>query len=669
MGRTHHLTKFPADHFDYIVVDEFHHASAPIYRQLLRHFHPRFLLGLTATPERTDQADILALCDDNLVYRCDMLDGINSGLLSPFYYYGIADQTVDYQSIPWRNGKFDPAQLENKLATTARAKHALKRWQALKQSRTLAFCISRKHADYMADYFQNKGYKAVSVHSTSSIQRNDALSKLERAEIDIIFSVDLFNEGVDLPAIDTVLMLRPTESKIIFLQQLGRGLRTHIFKEKLVVLDFIGNHLSFFRKPEALFNIGMSKTERNAFIKQIQSGAFKLPNGCFVNYDLEVINFLSQLIATNIDTQTELYHALAQSKNRRPTLAEFYQAGGKVEIIRQHYDQWLSFVDSEQGMATEEKQCLQHFKTFLRELETTNLTKSFKIVLLEALIELKGFQNPIDTKALSIASFNIIQRRRALLPDLPPQFMAKKALEEHINRWYRYWMNNPINAWAGGNKKDVGQTDFKVENNHFIFQYDIPENKIDIFLAFVEELIDYRYMQYVERIEKNQAIQTKPKNNIVNINAAKKQSIPYFTDLKIACGHFKTSQHNENNVRKIALPEHYGRIDPDRHFIAHAIGHSMDGGKFPIKDGDCLLLEVITPVNAGSISNQIVAIERQDVSGDDQYLLRYVKKLSQGNYELIANNPSYPPMKATDEMRTFARFKGVVDFNDLDSED
>lgn len=224
MGKTHHLNKFPVDHFDYIVVDEFHHASAPTYRQLLKHFRPLFLLGLTATPKQTDQADILALCDDNLVYRRDMFDGINSGLLSPFSYYGIANQEVDYQSIPWRNGKFDPEQLESKLATTARAKHALKCWKALKQSRTLAFCISKKHADYMADYFRNQGYQAVSVHSDSEVRRNDALSKLERAELDIIFSVDLFNEGVDLPAIDTVLMLRPTESKLFFYSNWGEGL-------------------------------------------------------------------------------------------------------------------------------------------------------------------------------------------------------------------------------------------------------------------------------------------------------------------------------------------------------------------------------------------------------------------------------------------------------------
>ena len=227
-----------------------------------------------------------------------------------------------------------------------------------------------------------------------------------------------------------------------------------------------------------------------------------------------------------------------------------------------------------------------------------------------------------------------------------------------------------IRTWAGGNRKDGSQASFKVENNQFIFLGNIAENEIDNFHKFVAELIDYRYMQYDERAQKNQQIHAQPKANVVSIdNKSRKQSIPYFSDLKIACGHFKTSLHDEDNSRKIALPEHYGRLDAKRHFIAHATGNSMNGGKSPIKDGDYLLFETITPEHAGSISDQILAIERQDVSGDDQYLLRYVKKLGPGNYELIANNPDYQPMKATEDMRTFARLKGVIDLNDLERYD
>lgn len=160
LGRSAHLENFPHDHFDYIVVDEFHHAAAPSYRRLLNYFEPRFLLGLTATPDRSDQSDILSLCDDNLVYTCNLFDGIRLNLLSPFHYYGIFDETIDYTEIPWRNGKFDPDSLSNKLATLGRAKHALKEWRRHKQNRTLAFCISIKHADFMAEQFRKAGVAA-----------------------------------------------------------------------------------------------------------------------------------------------------------------------------------------------------------------------------------------------------------------------------------------------------------------------------------------------------------------------------------------------------------------------------------------------------------------------------------------------------------------------------
>ena len=150
LGRMEHLQQFSKDHFNYIVVDEFRHADAKTYRNLLKHFEPRFLLGLTATPERTDQADILSLCDNNLVFERNLIHGINAQLLAPFHYYGINDKYVDYDEIPWRNGKFDTGALESAFASRKRAEHILNHWQQKKQVRTLGFCISKRHADFMA---------------------------------------------------------------------------------------------------------------------------------------------------------------------------------------------------------------------------------------------------------------------------------------------------------------------------------------------------------------------------------------------------------------------------------------------------------------------------------------------------------------------------------------
>lgn len=661
LGKTQHLEQFAKDHFDYIVVDEFHHAAARTYQRLLSHFSPRFLLGLTATPERTDQSDILTLCDDNLVYSKDLYDGIRADLLCPFHYFGVAD-TVDYQEIRWRNGKFDENELVNQLATTARVRHNLKHWQKHQVTRTLAFCVSIKHADFMADYFNRNGVKSVSVHSSSATPRNEALSQLKNGEIQIIFSVDLFNEGVDLPVIDTVLMLRPTESKIIFLQQLGRGLRTSPGKDKLVVIDFIGNHISFFRKPEALFQIGVTNKARKDFIEQLKTEALELPPGCFVNYDLKSIDFMQQLVGTRVDQQLTIYRALKESYGRRPTLAEFYRAGGVVDTVRKEHGQWLALVNDENDLSNVEQQCLSEFGTFFNELETTKLTKSFKLVLIEALLEMEGFESPPTTQELALKSFEVLQRRRVLLVDLHTEYQNIKTLSgNELNKWHRYWLTNPINAWVGGNTTATTPF-FDLSEERFRFLLNIPKTTYNAFVVLVQETINYRFLQYEARLaNKEIPVET----NAIPLNMTEEQEIPYFSDLRIACGHFRTSQHETENIEYRSLPISFGKLDPAKHFIARASGESMNGGLHPIRPGDYLLLEVITPDNAGSNDGRIIAIEQQDVSGDDQYLLRKIKKIAPNKYQLIAQNPDYPPMLATDEMNTFARFKQVLDVTDL----
>ena len=239
-----------------------------------------------------DQSDILSLCDENLVFSYGLFAGIASGLLAPFHYFGIYDASVDYAAIPWRNGRFDPEQLSSKLATQARAHHALLVWRQHTQQRTLAFCISKAHAEFMTTYFTQAGVASSAVYSGSEMGRADALERLRDGRISIIFSVDLFSEGVDLPAIDTIMMLRPTESKILFLQQLGRGLRKHVQKEYLVVLDFIGNHQSFLHKPQALCQVGSRYPELAGFARKIEQNQFALPAGCLINYDLQLIDFI-----------------------------------------------------------------------------------------------------------------------------------------------------------------------------------------------------------------------------------------------------------------------------------------------------------------------------------------------------------------------------------------
>jgi superfamily II DNA or RNA helicase/phage repressor protein C with HTH and peptisase S24 domain len=665
IGNQRHLDNFPMDYFDYIIIDEFHHAAARTYQKLLSHFRPRFLLGLTATPDRTDCAEILSFCDDNLVFSCDLFDGITADLLSPFAYFGIGDDSVDYQEISWRNGRFDVTQLSNQLATQVRAQHNFDEWKNKGQSRSLAFCVSKRHADFMAEFFNRKGIKSVAVYSDSSVRRNEALDQLKEGHIQVLFSVDLFNEGVDLPSIDTVLMLRPTESKVLFLQQLGRGLRksNDTGKKKLVVIDFIGNHISFFRKAEGLFNIGATNADRKGFINQVEQNRLELPSGCFVNYDLKAIDFMKKLTNLRADVQEDRYTAIKESMGRRPSLSEFYLAGGAVETIRREHGQWLSFVAKQGDLTTEEEGALQAHRLFYKELELTRLSKSFKLVLLEALIENDGFKGGVRTDKLAEQSFAILHRRVNLLPDLPSEFSFAASVDaSKMARFHKYWLDNPINAWIGGNSKDA-QTFFIQQDNRFQYKGSIAHDHYNAFMLLAQEITSYRFLQYEQRLEQD------PGDTITNFSGNTENDnsirIPFFSDLRIACGHFSTSRHDTDNIHTKSLPNSYGRLDPARHFIARARGNSMNGGKNPIQNGDYLLLELITADSAGSNNNQIIAIERQDTSGEDQYLLRYVTKSASGSYQLQAFNPDYAPLPATEEMRTFARFKKIIDPADM----
>lgn len=232
ISKNEYLTEkyFFNKYFDYIIIDEFHHSSSPSYLKVLDYFEPKFLLGLTATPDRNDSGDIYKLCDYNIAYECDFKVGINNGWLTPFEYFGIYDDT-DYSLIPWRNGKYNFESLENSLIIQKRIEMIYKKYMEYKRKSTIGFCASIKHCEAMDNYFKTKGVKStLIVGSTSIKKRQDIIQKFKDGELDIIFTVDVFNEGIDIPCIDTVLFLRPTNSYTVFIQQLGRGLRT--FKNK-----------------------------------------------------------------------------------------------------------------------------------------------------------------------------------------------------------------------------------------------------------------------------------------------------------------------------------------------------------------------------------------------------------------------------------------------------
>jgi SOS-response transcriptional repressor LexA len=294
---------------------------------------------------------------------------------------------------------------------------------------------------------------------------------------------------------------------------------------------------------------------------------------------------------------------------------------------------------------------VEQFQALLREVEVTAMTKSFKMVLLEALLELDGLGQPVPLQALAQRSRGVLERRRPLLADLPAEVRTIAAADP---AWARYWRDNPVKAWTGGNRPPGTTAPFKLEGSTFALAQSVPGEMAPALAAMLQELVDYRLAAYEVRLEPEAAA-----SNVVPFPAKRRDAVelPYFPNLKIACGHFKTGRTDSEEHR--TLPTAYGPLDPSRHFIARATGNSMDGGKNPVRDGDYLLLELMSPTRAGSITGNVVAIERQDESGDNQYLLRVVTKTRDGQYVLKANNPAYEDMPATDEMRTLARLRGV----------
>ncbi|TYS17111.1 DUF3427 domain-containing protein [Rossellomorea vietnamensis] len=296
-------------YYDFIIVDEFHHAAADSYQKLLNHYQPKILLGLTATPERMDGKSILSYFDDHIAAEMRLTEAINQKLLSPFQYFCVTD-TVDLSNLKWSRGGYDTKQLENvytsnDLRSTQIVQSVQKYVTDITDVKALGFCVSIAHAQYMADFFNKSGIPSIALHGgTDRKSRQEAQQLLVSGEIKFLFVVDLYNEGIDIPEINTVLFLRPTESMTVFLQQLGRGLRLSEDKECLTVLDFVGQahrNYSYEEKLRAL--IGKSKHSVQYYV---ENGFFNLPKGCFVQLEKQAKEYILRNIKAGANTKGNL---------------------------------------------------------------------------------------------------------------------------------------------------------------------------------------------------------------------------------------------------------------------------------------------------------------------------------------------------------------------------
>jgi superfamily II DNA or RNA helicase/HKD family nuclease len=329
------LRRLDAEHFETVIVDEFHHATAPTYCALLDHVRPKELLGLTATPERSDGLNVLAYFGDRIAAELRLWDAIDQHRLSPFSYYGLHDG-MDLSEVPWKRGRgYDVTELTNVLTANDMAARQVIR--LLEQHvddvhaiRALGFCVSVDHARFMARVFSEAGIASRAVWGDSPREdRRKALSDLAGGAIQVLFSVDLFNEGLDVPAVDTLLMLRPTESATLFLQQLGRGLRRTEAKVMCTVLDFVGHQHREFRFDRKL--MGLLRCTRRELEEHVKGDFPLLPAGCHMELDRVsseiVLRSIRNAIPSDLTAKVEELRRQVAA-GLQPTMASYLAESG-----------------------------------------------------------------------------------------------------------------------------------------------------------------------------------------------------------------------------------------------------------------------------------------------------------------------------------------------------
>lgn len=386
LGSKRHRERFPADAFDLVVVDEFHHAAARSYAALLAYFHPRYLLGLTATPERGDHKDVYALCDGNLVYQVGLPDAIRQGWLAPFRYYGVHDP-IDYSHIRWRDSHYDDAELVHAQMRREYSQAVLAAWEAHHQRRTLLFGSSRVQSRYLAEQFQLAGVRARHVDGETPIaERRDVIRALERGDVEVLCSVDLFTEGVDIPLVDTILLARPTDSMGVFVQQIGRGLRTADGKEDCAIIDLVGNYRNADNRLAALGVASLTGLGR-----QVKELAVPGLPACHISLDLAVIDVLKKLqrrATPRAEMVRHAYLALKSDCGRPPTYVEFHLGSGLDSTwVRKEFHSYVGMRSAIGELDDHEERVYQEHRGWVEAIEKTRMEKSYKMVLLKGMLD------------------------------------------------------------------------------------------------------------------------------------------------------------------------------------------------------------------------------------------------------------------------------------------
>ena len=689
-----HFRNLDSEHFHYILIDEAHRAAAHGLRNVLEYYNPQSLLGLTATDQRLDQQkleDIFGSYQINL----SLEDAIKQKLIPQIRAFRLLSN-IDLSNVRFNGKEFVKSDLQKTVQVPSRdqlvvdllVKYFTQNNSTTSSNNLIAnkqgviFCVDIKHAKRMSALLNKHGVKAAAVHGTD----RSGLAQYQSGVIQFLCACDLLNEGWDAPQTSIIVMARPTMSKVLYTQQLGRGTRNHPDKEALYVIDVVDSYSAALQpwSVHSLFNFGMYQP----FADLVNNVEFT-PNKELIVLDglweterrlepINIFNFEQEFgdLLNEEQLARELFLSTSTIKSwlKKGSITAHKTLPFGNKALNYFTEQQVEIIKKDHQIKdrTEDSRKLDFYEF----LDKRDYTFSYKIIFLLAMV-----YHCNDRGELSVD--DLVEHYQNFYLALLKQFgSVEKA-------------NNPLNSEKNLNnvnylKKSIRENPFeKFERKRFFYQckdlnvvsFDsVLWEKLDktdftkITEQMIEDGIQYFQKCNLKLTRKNFNVLTVQgeSNNISDITASRATvvnnqleesglDLPFYSSLKIACGHFKTSQHDE--VANIFVPDSshsFGTLNPEIHFIATASGNSMNGGKNAIEDGDLLLLEKITSNNAGSISGLTLAIETQDLTGDDQYLLRVVKKVANGQYLLVANNPDYLDIMANEQMNTFARLKSVL---------
>ena len=525
ISREKNLAQFAPDHFDYIIIDESHHTAAESYKKIAEHFKPKFFLGLTATPDRMDKKDVLEYYGNNLVFEMSQTEAIKQGYLANLEYRGFKDN-VDYSEIYYNGFRYDINDLNKSLMIEKRDRAVIEKFKELAHTKkTIAFCVSIDHADWSAQKFREAGYDAIAIHSKVENKNtggayqsaSEIIDAFDKGKHQIVFVVDMLNEGIDIPDVECLLMLRPTESSTILTQQIGRGLRIAHNKSGVLVLDFIGNYKS---SPQILTALGVQ--DIGEFNEDRDKGIFYYDNnGRYVEFESEVIDIFRYMISKGTrevqsDLISEEWESYAEylAENTKAGTNLYWSIGKKNNDISLQL--WaLKFLDENKDKYTTNEELSTALKDESAVVSPDATMEGIRALFFSKLIGLVAETKPVT---FSEAYLNIKD-----LDNNDPKF--KEAISNQVEKFYFFNdISNLVNRHAeDGERRKVDEL-FHIYPVFFIYQlivllrdYGYEDNRLtkfelDHFVALArdhsqvkevaERIVKYRQYDDIYELEK-----------------------------------------------------------------------------------------------------------------------------------------------------------------------